>query len=103
MPIFHDPNDSPPAPSYLAHTSPTNLERGGATRLDSEDDWGNAMRQEEALTAQRSLEVDVESSTHTRKPCMFGRNEWIERIKKTNSPSWLQWQGVSKEKPKYTR
>ncbi|KAI1526099.1 repeatmulti-domain protein, partial [Pyrenophora tritici-repentis] len=94
MPIFHDPNDSPPAPSYLAHTSPTNLERGGATRLDSEDDWGNAMRQEEALTAQRSLEVDVESSTHTRKPSMFGRNEWIERIKKTNSPSWLQWQGT---------
>ncbi|KAI1592573.1 Chromosome-seg domain containing protein, partial [Pyrenophora tritici-repentis] len=94
MPIFHDPNDSPPAPSYLAHTSPTNLERGGATGLDSEDDWGNAMRQEEALTAQRSLEVDVESSTHTRKPCMFGRNEWIERIKKTNSPSWLQWQGT---------
>ncbi|CAE7026678.1 hypothetical protein PTNB73_01713 [Pyrenophora teres f. teres] len=94
MPIFHDPNDSPPVPSYLAHPSPTSLGRGRATGLDSEGDWANPMRQEQVLTAQRSLEVGVESSTHTRKPSMFGRNEWIERIKKTNSPSWLQWQGT---------
>ena len=53
------------------------------------------MRPEESLIPERSLDVDIESPSHTRKSSMFGRNEWIEKIKKTNSPSWLQWQGVS--------
>ena len=95
MPIFHDPHDSPPVPSYLPHTSPTSLQRGGATGPASERDWGNAMQPEASPVPEESLEVELESPSHTRKPFMFGRNEWIERIKKTNSPSWLQWQGVS--------
>jgi hypothetical protein len=95
MPIFHDPHDSPPTPSFLPQASQTRLQRAGTQGLShkrqSVDDWTPEELRESAM----SFDIDPESPNQARKPSMFGRKELIERIKRTNSPTWLQRQGVS--------
>jgi hypothetical protein len=56
--------------------------------------------QPESPKADMLLDTDPESPSQMRKPSMFGRKEWIDRIKRTNSPSWLQRQGVSSRRPR---
>ena len=53
------------------------------------------LQPEEQREFEMSLDMDPESPTRTRKQPVFGRKELIERIKRTNSPSWPQRQGVS--------
>jgi hypothetical protein len=94
MPIFHDPHDSPPSSSLLPQASATGFQIAGTQGFAVERNMGTNM-QSESPQAEMSLDMDPESPSQTRKPIMFGRKEWIERIKRTNSSSWLQRQGVS--------
>jgi hypothetical protein len=99
MPIFHDPHDSPPTSSFLPQASVTSFHRADASGYAVERNSQIDMQPELSKTDMTSLDVvDPESPSQMRKPSMFGRNEWIERIKRTNSPSWLQRQGVSTHK-----
>ncbi|CAN9367901.1 unnamed protein product [Alternaria alternata] len=92
MPIFHDPHDSPPTSSFLPQASVTGFQRADTSGFAVERSLESDM-QSEPSKIDMSLDRDPESPSQTRKPFMFGRKEWIERIKRTNSPSWLQRQG----------
>jgi hypothetical protein len=99
MPIFHDPHDSPPTSSFLPQASVTGFQRADTSGFAVERSLESDM-QSEPPKIDISLDRDPESPSQTRKPFMFGRKEWIERIKRTNSPSWLQRQGVSTRRPR---
>ncbi|KAH6868554.1 hypothetical protein BKA58DRAFT_387136 [Alternaria rosae] len=92
MPIFHDPHDSPPTSSFLPRTLATGFELphtpGFAVGRNMESDM-----QPESPKADVLQDMDPGSPGQMRKPPMFGRKDWMERIKRTNSPSWLQRQG----------
>jgi hypothetical protein len=95
MPIFHDPHDSPPTPSYLPQASSTRPQRAGTQGLAYERKTVDDLRPEASGDSEMSFDRDPESPSQARKPSVFGRKELIERIKRTNSPAWLQRQGVS--------
>jgi hypothetical protein len=95
MPIFHDPHDSPPTPSFLPQASSTRPQRAGTQGLAYERKTVDDLRPEASGDSEMSFDRDSESPSQARKPSVFGRKELIERIKRTNSPAWLQRQGVS--------
>jgi hypothetical protein len=95
MPIFHDPHDSPPRPSLLPQASSTRLQRGGTQGFVYEKNIVDDLRPEKSRESEMPFDTDPEFHSRARKPPVFGRKELIERIKRTNSPSWLQRQGVS--------
>ena len=99
MPIFHDPHDGPPAPSVSPHPLAASLQRAGSTESGDERGWSSNLRAKGPTPPGSSLSPDPEPPSQEGKASGYGRKEWMERIKKTNSPAWLQWQGVSTERP----
>ncbi|KAF1942267.1 hypothetical protein EJ02DRAFT_402913 [Clathrospora elynae] len=93
MPIFHDPHDSPPRPTFSRQASSAGLQRAGTPVFVFEKLMGNSLHAGEPAEAEMSLDTNPESPSQTRKTSVFGRKELIERIKRTNSPSWMQRQG----------
>lgn len=93
MPIFHEPSDSLRTPSNLPEPVTSSLQRVGTAESGAEGAWNSSIHAQVPTAIESSLDADPASPSQTRKSSMFGRKEWVERIKKTNSPSWLQWQG----------
>ncbi len=95
MPIFHDATASPPGrapPRLIPHAE---LQRSGMPGFGFERPLVEGLRPGDPLPAALSLAETPESLTQARKPSMIDRNELIERLKRSNSPSWHQGSGVS--------
>lgn len=84
MPIFHDPQDSPPWRTASRQMSSAEASKEGVTKLD------------EDITPMGSLSLDNmtflsragEPTSHDIRPTSQDRNGLIERIKRVKSPLW---------------
>ncbi|USP75625.1 hypothetical protein yc1106_02899 [Curvularia clavata] len=91
MPIFHEPSDSPRAPPNVPHPLTASLQALGTTDALLHPGCNCNMQEQGPAASGSSLDADPETPSQTRKSSVFGRKEWMERIKRTNSPSWAQW------------
>lgn len=100
MPIFHEPSDSLRASPDMPQPLTTSLQGARTTDSGSHAGWDHSLHAQGPAACGPSLDADPESPSQMRKSSMFGRKEWMERIKRTNSPSWRPWQGVSIQNPR---
>lgn len=94
MPIFHDPDDSPPRQPSSHQTSSSERQRAASpiteihvSQLDDLNFWGST-----GLGTQPNMNTALYGSG--RKQQNVDRVELIERLKRTKSPVWQQSQEV---------
>lgn len=95
MPIFHDPHESPPRRPSSRQVSSDAFQRDGTAGFGFDTRLTSGFHAGESVHSEMFPENDPESPYQARKPPMFDRMGLIERLKRSNSPSWPQRQGVS--------
>lgn len=99
MPIFHDPQEDPPRPPSLHQTSLTALPTIATPRQQLDTLLMDDLSRHRSTSTTMSPEYDHESPNQSRKPTIIDRVELIERLKRSNSPSWTQRQSSNDWQP----
>jgi hypothetical protein len=94
MPIFHDPQDSPPRHLSSRQASSAGKQRAGASTIGFDKPLSNITQSEDRTDCESQIDMQPPSPKEDRKPSRLDRIELIERLKRTQSPSW-QLQNVS--------